>query len=283
MNEKIVKLNHVEIFTESYGHPGDPAILLIAGATVSMLFWEENFCKKLADKGFFVIRYDNRDTGLSTSYPRGTAPYSIDDMVDDAIGVLDSYGIDKAHLVGVSLGGLISQIAVLKYPEQVATLTLFATGPWGMSDPEIPEMDKSVIEFQSRADNVDWSNEDAVVSYMLEGARLMSGNKSLDEKQAEEMIRKDYRRANNYISMFNHATLQGGEEYFDKYKQIKHPVLVIHGTEDKIWPYGHAKVLNRELENSTLLTLEGTGHELHASDHQDMIEGIFELINSWSK
>lgn len=86
------------------------------GAMASMLWWPEAFCRELADAGLYVIRYDNRDTGRSTKYPPGKAPYTFDDMADDAIGVLDSHGIDKAHVAGMSMGGMIAQIAALRHP-----------------------------------------------------------------------------------------------------------------------------------------------------------------------
>lgn len=141
MKRKIIKANNIELYTESFGNEKNPAILLVAGATVSMLFWDAEFCSSLAEKGFFVIRYDNRDVGKSTFYEPGTTPYNIVDLTNDAISILDGYNIDKGHFVGLSLGGLISQIAAIKYPGRVKSLILMSTGPWGDSDPTIPEMD----------------------------------------------------------------------------------------------------------------------------------------------
>jgi pimeloyl-ACP methyl ester carboxylesterase len=210
MKENVVKTNEIELFTQSFGNNDNPAILLIAGATVSMLYWDKEFCQKLADKGLFVIRYDNRDVGKSTFYEPGTTPYDITNLTDDAITILDDYKIDKAHLVGMSLGGLISQIAAIKYPNRIKSLTLMSTGPWGDSDPSIPEMDTRIIEHHGNAETVDWTNEDSVVNYMVKGFALMSGRKMFDKVRNEKYIRDEFNRANNYISMFNHATLQGG-------------------------------------------------------------------------
>lgn len=174
MKERIIQTGKVRLCTENFGKRNDPSILLVAGATVSMLYWDAEFCQKLADKGFFVIRYDNRDVGKSTYYEPGTTPYDIVDMTNDAISILDDYKIDKAHFVGMSLGGLISQIVSIKYSDRVASLTLMSTGPWGDSDPTIPEMDTRIVDFHSKSGTVDWTDEDSVVNYLIEGARLMS-------------------------------------------------------------------------------------------------------------
>src|SRR5699024_8413595 len=123
---------------------------------------------------------------------------------------------DKAHFVGMSLGGLISQIAAIKYPESVQTLTLLSSGPWGDSDPEIPEMDTRILEFHGKAGTVDWTDETAVVNYMLEGAALMAGSKGFDRQRSESYIKAEFKRARNYLSMFNHAALQGGEAYWNR-------------------------------------------------------------------
>ncbi len=167
MREKIVKTNEIELSTQSFGESNSPAILLIAGATVSMLYWDTEFCQRLAEKGFFVIRYDNRDVGKSTFYEQGTTPYDIVNLTDDAISILDDYKLDKVHLVGMSLGGLISQIAAIKYPNRVKSITLISTGSWGDGDPTIPEMDTRIVEHHGNAETVNWTNEDSVVNYML--------------------------------------------------------------------------------------------------------------------
>jgi pimeloyl-ACP methyl ester carboxylesterase len=274
MSQKTVFHNDVKLCTESFGDAGNPAVLLMAGATVSMLYWDDAFCQQLTDKGLLVIRYDNRDTGQSTTYEPGTTPYDIVDLVEDSMAILDAYDIPKAHLVGMSLGGLLAQIAALKYPRRVQTLTLQSTGPWGDADPEIPEMDQRIVAFQSRQGDVDWTNEDEVVQYMLEGAILISGQKEYDTQSGAKLFRNEFRRAEHYVSMFNHARVQGGESYYNRLNEITQPVLIIHGTADHIWPFQHTAMLQRELKNTRLITLEGTGHELHRDDWNTIINGI---------
>src|SRR5690606_24976179 len=166
--EKIVNNGNVSICTEHFGSPDNPAILLIAGATVSMLYWDAEFCSQLADKGYFVIRYDNRDVGKSTTYEVGTTPYDIVDLANDAVHVLDGYGIKKANIMGISLGGLIAQLVAIRSADRVDSLILMSTGVWGIPDPGIPEMEKDVVDFQAKAGDVDWDDEKAVVGYLLQ-------------------------------------------------------------------------------------------------------------------
>src|SRR5690625_7563553 len=114
MKEKIVKKNGIRLFTESFGCEKDPAILLIAGATVSMLYWDTEFCQQLSEKGFFVIRYDNRDVGKSTNYEPGSTPYDIVDLTNDAISIMNGYKMNKEQFMRITLDGLIYQIASSK-------------------------------------------------------------------------------------------------------------------------------------------------------------------------
>lgn len=272
--ERIVKVGEAGIFTESFGSEKDPAILLMAGATVSMLFWDEDFCRRLSENGFFVIRYDYRDVGKSTSYPPGEVNYVLSDFMDDAIAILDDYNLPDAHLAGMSLGGLLAQMVAIKCPAKVKSLCLISSGPFGPSDPEIPEMDSSILDFHSRASAIDWTNEDAVVAYMLGGAKLMTGSKGFEKERAENFIRQEFRRADNYITMFNHAQLQGGEEFYGRLGEINRPVLIIHGTDDKIWHFKHTEVLQKELKQSELVVLRGTGHELRKDDWSKIINAI---------
>jgi pimeloyl-ACP methyl ester carboxylesterase len=118
MNSQQIRCNQVSLFSESFGDPQNPVILLIMGASASAVWWAEEFCCRLADGGRYVIRYDHRDTGRSTSYEPGTIHYSIEDLADDAFCVLDGYGVQSAHIVGMSLGGFLAQLMALKQPQR---------------------------------------------------------------------------------------------------------------------------------------------------------------------
>lgn len=280
MNERLIQHKDVQLCTQNFGQVGRPTVLLIMGATASMLWWDTSFCQQLASKGYFVIRYDNRDVGQSTTYTPGPPPYRLDDLVDDVIAILNGYELLQAHLVGMSLGGLIAQMAALKYPESVKSLTLISTGPWGDSDPTIPEMDPRIVAFQAKRVEIDWTDEQAVVEYMVQGARLMSGRKPFDENKQKQLIRAEFKRATHYLSMFNHASLQGGEEFYGRVSEITQPTLLIHGTDDLIWSYKHTDVLLAELKDVRRITLEGTGHELHVADWITIVSAIANHISS---
>lgn len=280
MKDKIIQAGQVQLFTQSFGRPEDPPILLIAGATVSMLFWEAEFCEALAEKGYFVIRYDFRDTGKSTTYPAGELHYGLEDLSLDIVHILDSYGIEKAHLLGISLGGMLAQITAITHPERIASLTLFATMPWADSPIPVPEMDPSILEFHAAGAQVNWENEEQVVEHMLKGSRLMSGNKPLDEDRAERYIRESFHRAIHFPSQFNHAQLSGAESTYNQIEKIKAPVLVIHGSDDKICHFHNALALMQLLKPKNLVVLEGTGHELHAQDYDQIIAAVDRLIQA---
>lgn len=272
-----MKINGIDICTESFGNPSKPAILLINGAMNSMVYWDEEFCQQLADTGRFVIRYDNRDVGRSTTYEPGTTNYTVDDMANDAVGILDAYTIHQAHLVGMSLGGMIAQVIAYNNPERVLSMTTIASSLFGAdeNDRDLPGMDPKLFEFHAKGATLDWSNEEEVVDYLVEGAKMLCGSKHIfDEERVRKQTTQDFKRANNLLSMFNHATLTGNDFYENKIKEIEVPTLVIHGTEDTILPYEHGLALVNELPNSTLLTLEGAGHEIHPDDWKEIINAI---------
>src|SRR5438093_1500516 len=123
----MIEANGVELCTEPFGDVADPPILLIMGVGGSMLWWEEGFCRMLADFGRLVIRYDHRDTGRSVTYEHGRPGYTAADLDADAVGVLDAYDLGAAHLVGVSAGGGIAQAVALDLPDRARSLTLIST------------------------------------------------------------------------------------------------------------------------------------------------------------
>lgn len=127
MGELLVKAGEVALFSESVGDRKAPPVLLIMGAMASGVWWPAPFCAQIAARGRIVIRYDHRDTGRSTSYSPGQTRYSVETLADDALAILDAHGVRDAHLVGMSLGGYISQLLALKAPARVRTLTLIAS------------------------------------------------------------------------------------------------------------------------------------------------------------
>lgn len=267
-------MDSIDIYTESFGDSTRPAVLLIMGASASMIWWDDDFCQRLADEGRFVIRYDNRDVGQSTCYPPGEPGYDVEDMADDAVGVLDSYGVEKAHLVGMSLGGMIAQLVALRNPDRVLSMTLIASSVWD-NRPDLPPISDKILQYHASAGSVDWSNQKAAARYMAGGWRLLGGSKHpFDENRALQLAEAEAKRARNLLSMFNHALLKGGESWYGKAGKIAVPTLVIHGTEDPVLPYPHAKALVESIPGAKLLTLEGAGHEIHPATWPAIIEAI---------
>lgn len=275
MGERIIASGNVQICTEDFGSREDPAILLIMGATASMVWWPDGFCEMLAARGRYVIRFDNRDTGQSTTYPPGQPGYSLDDMAEDAFRVLDAYDLVQAHLVGMSLGGMLAQIAALQQPHRVATLTLISSSPFGPSDTDLPGIDERILEHHKHGADVNWEDKPAVVDYMTSGWGLLSGSAHpFDRRTIEAIATREVQRAANLPSMFNHALLTGGEQWYGRLAEISQPVLVIHGTEDPVLPYEHGLALTRGIPGASLLTMRGTGHELHQADWRSMVDAI---------
>ena len=125
--QKTVQFKDVSLYTESFGDMKNPTILLIMGSASSLIWWDEVFCQKLVDKGFFVIRYDHRDTGKSTHYPVGKPGYSLETLSDDAIEILNAYQIDKGIVMGMSMGGMLAQMVAVRHPNRVSGLVLLAS------------------------------------------------------------------------------------------------------------------------------------------------------------
>ena len=161
-----------------------------------MDWWEEGFCERLMAGSRFVIRYDHRDTGRSVSYEPGAAPYSLRDLAEDAFGLLDAFGLESAHLVGMSMGGWIGQLLALDHPDRVASLTLISTSPTaGPSDPDLPEMsEKLQAFFAEEASEPDWSDRDAVIDYIVEGERPFAGSRPFDEAAIREIAARAFDR-----------------------------------------------------------------------------------------
>lgn len=275
MQTKLVKADGVELASEAFGNPNDPAILLIMGAMASMLWWPKEFCQRLAGKGRYVIRYDNRDTGLSTNYPAGKPEYSFDDMADDAIRVLDGCGISSAHIVGMSMGGMIAQLVALKHPERSRTLTLISTSPVGVDTAHLPGMTAAYTEHSVSYADLDWSDRTRVVEFMLADVRAISSTRHpFDEQRARDLIVMDYDRARCFESATNHFVLSSGDPQKGKLTRLQPPLLVIHGTSDPIFPIEHGREFIKIVPEAQLVEIEGGGHELHPDDWNTTLEAL---------
>jgi pimeloyl-ACP methyl ester carboxylesterase len=271
--EQLITANGVALCAETFGSPADPAILLIHGASASMLGWEDAFCQRLAASGRFVIRYDHRDTGRSVSYPPGAPGYTFHDLMADAISLLDVFSVEHAHLVGVSMGGGIAMLAALEHSERVASLTLIGTSPGGA---DLPPMSEAFLAHVSGGESPDWSDREAVIEHVMRFLRVISGGSGrLDETRIRPLIAADVDRTINVASsQINHFVIDVDDPIRDRLGRIGAPTLVIHGDSDPVFPLGHAQAMQREIPGAELLVLEETGHELPPSVWDIVIPAI---------
>ena len=252
VTETMVPVGGIELCVETFGEPGDPALLLIAGAASSMDWWEDEFCRRLAAGGRFVIRYDHRDTGRSTSFPAGAPPYSAVDLANDALGVLDALGVYSAHLVGLSMGGELAQRIAVERPHRVLSLTLIATGT-----------QPAVAELAASARQPDWSDRRSAVRHIAAAVRGLGGLFTADEQHLRRLAERAYDRTHDMAaSQANHRCCAPAPPVRQRLGSITAPTLVLHGTVDPLVPAEHARALAAEIPGARLVPLEGVGHEV---------------------
>jgi pimeloyl-ACP methyl ester carboxylesterase len=270
----MIEANGVELCTEPFGDPSDPPILLVMGIGGSMLWWDEGFCRMLADRGRFVIRYDHRDTGRSTTYPPGKPAYTGADLVADAVGVLDGYDIPAAHVVGVSAGGALAQQLALGFPDRVLSLVLVSTSPATSVAADLPAATDRFRQFFATAE-VDWADERSVVDYLVEYSRVLAGGeRPFDDAAARELVLRDVARAHDIAASENHGLVPDGAMSGEGVAAITVPTLVIHGTADPMFPLEHGAALAAEIPQAGLLVLEGAGHGVERPDWGTIVEAI---------
>jgi pimeloyl-ACP methyl ester carboxylesterase len=239
-----------------------------------MLWWEEGFCRMLADGGRFVIRYDHRDTGRSVAYEPGRPGYTGDDLVADAAGVLDAYEIAAAHIVGVSAGGGMTQLLALDHPDRVRSLVLISTSRALPGGRPLPPPTAEFGRWMSTV-QVDWSDADSVVEYLVGYARVVAGH-PLDEAAMGDLVRRDVARARDFAAMQNHDLLSDDDRRREPLSSIRAPTLVIHGTADPMFPVEHGAALADEIPGAALVTLPGAGHGVERADWDRIVRAILE-------
>ena len=274
--ERIVSVNGIELCTQAFGSDGDPVVLLIGGAAATMDWWEDDFCEQIAAGGRYVIRYDHRDTGRSTSSPVGHPNYTGTDLTADAIGLLDALDVGQAHLIGISAGGGIAQEIALDRPDRVASLILLSTspvGPRGPDRPELPAMSPELRQsFSEPGPGPDWSDRDAALDEVIRGERLFSGRYGVDEPRVRAVANRAFDRTIDVAaSQTNHWILEDGESTGIPVSEITAPTLVLHGTDDPLFPIGHGEALAREIPGARLMPLDKVGHQMPPCQTWDVV------------
>jgi pimeloyl-ACP methyl ester carboxylesterase len=261
----------VEIAYESFGDPSDPPVLLVMGLGMQMLGWDEEFCETLAARDLRVIRFDNRDVGLSTKSSgqpnviaaamgrTGSASYTIPDMAADATGLLDHLGIESAHVVGASMGGMIAQTLAFRHPERVASLTSIMSGPGGRDPRFIPRL--SVIGMLLAKPPTEREAYAEHVARMFE--RIGSTGFQHDPVALRRRALIGYDRCFYPIGTARQlvAIMASGSRGKDL-PSITAPTTVIHGLADKLMPSAAGRAVAKAIPGARLELFEGMGHDL---------------------
>ncbi|MFG3346175.1 alpha/beta fold hydrolase [Streptomyces sp. NPDC048018] len=277
MAEREVRAEGVILCTESFGDPSDAPLLLVMGTGASMLWWEADFCRLLADGGRFVIRYDHRDTGRSVTYEPGRPGYTGADLAEDAVRVLDAYKIPAAHVVGVSAGGGLAQVLALAHADRILSLVLISTSAAVPGvDRELPPPTEAFLRFAAEA-HVDWDDADSVVEYLVASARVLAGGRRpFDEGAARSLVRRDVGRARDVAALQNHDALPEGAPPKGSLASIGVPTLVIHGTADPLFPLPHGEALAERIPGGSLLVLEDAGHGVERADWAVIVPAVLD-------
>jgi pimeloyl-ACP methyl ester carboxylesterase len=282
--------NGIEIEYETFGNAEDPPLLLVMGLGAQLLAWDLELCESLVDRGFFVIRYDNRDVGLSTKIVVdppldvmaevmkalaggvASAPYLLTDMAADGMGLLDALGIDRAHLVGASMGGMIVQTMAIEYPERVLSLTsiMSTTGDADVGQPD-PEVLPVLLEAAP-------AEREAYIAHSVEGSRIISGPEHFDEVRSAEMAAAAFDRC-FYPEGVGHqllAIIASGSRS-DGLRGLDVNTLVIHGDVDPLVTVSGGERTAEVIPGAELMILEGMGHDLPAFYRAAVVEAITAL------
>lgn len=288
---RVIYNENLVLWTEAFGDKSLPAIVLIMGNGGQGIFWPQVFCQALAKKGFYVIRYDHRDTGLSCSFDFNQSPYTLLDMAKDVLFILDSYKINKAHVVGASMGGAIATILGAHFPDRIKTLTLGMTSPdlqvsvaafmgkeykSNLSKPK-----QSVLDAAQGMVNKPESLQEKITVFKKCTEVYSGGVVPIDEEFCHQLALQSIQRTLNETSAYNHfLALQASYDIHKKSLEgVKLPTMIIHGDSDPVFPIDHAKALNKIISGSKILVIQGLGHGLtNSCFYSPIIKGIIENI-----
>ncbi|HKH18738.1 MAG TPA: alpha/beta fold hydrolase [Solirubrobacteraceae bacterium] len=272
MAEELAKVGDVEICFETFGSADDPAMLLVMGLGTQMVAWPEGFCRRLVEHGLFVIRYDNRDTGRST-HMRGLRPptlrqlllrdksaarYSLADMAADGIGLLDHLGIERAHVVGASMGGMIAQTMAARHPDRVLSLGSIMSNT-GHRWKGTPGLRIYPIFIRRPATNREGAIESAVSVFRLIGSPGFPFEEEETRRAAELSYERGYNPAGTGRQL---AAILAAGDRTSELRGITAPTVVIHGTKDKMVRPSGARATAAAIPGARLVMIAGMGHDL---------------------
>lgn len=285
--------NGIQVAYETLGDPNNETIIFIAGLGSQLVHWTDELCQVFIDRGFHIVRFDNRDVGL-TSKTEGipplveeilrsealSAPYTLSDMATDTIRVLDAIGVEKAHIVGTSLGGMIAQTVAIEYPDRVQTLTSIMSAPSRSQAVSEEAADEEQQEAREASVSVDVSNPETYVDLQLEGWRVTSGP-HFDAAYQRRIIQRSFDRCyhpNGWAYQMLAATASG-----DRTPHLRHldiPTLVIHGALDPLIRADAGKATADAIPGAKWLLIEDMGHNLPRPRWGEIADAIAELARN---
>ena len=286
MAEQIAHVGDIDIAYETFGDPSDPALLLVMGLATQMIAWQDDFCAQLADRGFYVIRFDNRDVGRSTAMrdlPVPTLPqlvlrskkvagYTLSDMAADAVGLLDELGVEKAHVVGASMGGMIAQTIAIEHPERVLSLAslMSNTGARWTGQPKLATYRVLL--------GVPPKERDAFVEHVLAMYRII-GSKGFDrnEDDLRDMAGRSFDRGRNPAGSGRQlgAIIASGDRTA-QLRRLDVPTVVVHGTADRLVNPSGGRATAKAIPGARFVPIAGMGHDLPRGAWPQLIRAITE-------
>jgi pimeloyl-ACP methyl ester carboxylesterase len=295
MAERMVRVDDIELWTEDFGDRAKPTLLAVMGATMQGIQCPEPFCRMLAGGGYHVVRYDHRDTGRSTCLDFGSQPYDLRDLAADALGVLDAYGVRAAHVVGVSMGGMIGQLLALEHPDRVLTLTSIMSSPSGIeigagfagrdAGTGLPGPTPELIAAFGAAYAVPPVDRASAIEARIAVARAAAGSLApFDEEAERRLVGECWDRATDWAAADHHLeAIDAGPSRLGRLGAIGCPTLVVHGTEDPGLPLAHGEATAAAIPGAVLLPIAGMGHELPAAVWPDVTRAILDLAGTASR
>jgi len=261
-------------------------VLLIMGNGQDALSWPPNFISNFTDAGYQVIRYDHRDTGLSTSEEKWKKKkaYSLSDMAEDAIAILDALAIEESHIVGVSMGGMIAQIIAIEHPEKAATLTsIMSSG--NVVDPELKPMSNYVLPKMISAviNHGFFGNKKGQIKRQIVQKRILMGEATgeIDIETMTKIATYNLKEREGYDLMaarHHYEAILISESRLEKLRDLEVPTLVIHGKEDPVMPITHGKKLVATIPDAKSLWVENMGHDLPDAKIKEITDSIISHI-----
>ncbi|WP_091108344.1 alpha/beta fold hydrolase [Geodermatophilus dictyosporus] len=284
---RTVRVGDVELAYETFGSAEDAPLLLVMGLATQMIGWPDEFCRMLAERGTYVVRFDNRDIGLSTHLDaagkpdvlavmggdRSGVPYLLADMADDTAGLLDALGIDSAHVVGASMGGMIAQLLAVRHPDRVRSLTsiMSTTGDPAVGAPA--EAAIGVLLAPPAADR------DAAVQRAVDAYRVIgSPGFEFDEHALRERAGLSYDRAYNPAGVARQlAAILASPDRTADLGRVTVPTLVVHGEQDALVDVSGGRATAAAIPGAELLVVDGMGHDLPRDVWPQLVERITAL------